>query len=57
MTEELSELVNHNSEQKVYEYARYWHGYLIFLRPLLLMFNITQLRVILTILLMQEIMQ
>lgn len=26
------------------EYARYWHGFLVFLRPLLLVFNITQIR-------------
>ena len=44
MTEELSELVNHNSEQKVYEYARYWHGYIPLLKVLLLVFNITQIR-------------
>lgn len=46
MTEELSELVNHNSEQKVYEYARYWHGYIPLLRILLLVFNITQIRIL-----------
>lgn len=47
---ELSDVVN-GEKAESFEYARYWHGYLIFLRPLLLMFNITQLRVILTILL------
>ena len=30
-----------------YEYARYWHGYLVFLKPLLIIFNITQIRWIL----------
>ncbi len=47
---ELNDLVN-GEKAESFEYARYWHGYLIFLRPLLLIFNITQLRVILTILL------
>lgn len=27
-------------------YSRYWHGYLIFLRPMLIFFNITQIRFI-----------
>lgn len=34
-----------------YEYARYWHGYLVFLRPLLLIFNYWQLRIFLIIVL------
>ena len=29
-----------------YEYARYWHGYLVFLRPLLLLFDISGIRII-----------
>lgn len=29
-----------------YEYARYWHGYLIFLRPLLLIFSIKGIRIL-----------
>ena len=32
------------------EYARYWHGYLIFLRPLLILFNISGIRILLLIL-------
>lgn len=33
-----------------YEYARYWHGYLTILKPLLLVFNVNQIRIISTIL-------
>lgn len=33
-----------------YEYARYWHGYLIILKPLLLFFNVSQIRILSTIL-------
>ena len=32
-----------------YEYSRYWHGYIIYLRPLLVFFNYSQIRIILTI--------
>ena len=32
-----------------YEYGRYWHGYLIFLRPLLVFFNYNQISMICTI--------
>lgn len=32
-----------------YEYARYWHGYLTILKPLLLLFNLNQIRSISTI--------
>lgn len=31
-----------------YEYGRYWHGYLIFLRPLLILFDYWQIRILLT---------
>lgn len=44
---ELNDLVN-NEKAESFEYARYWHGYLIILRPLLVMFNLTQIRIILT---------
>lgn len=44
---ELNDLVN-NEKAESFEYARYWHGYLIILRPLLVLFNLTQIRVILT---------
>lgn len=32
-----------------YEYFRYWHGYMIFLRPLLVFFNYSEIRVILVV--------
>lgn len=44
---ELNDLIN-NEKAESFEYARYWHGYLIILRPLLVMFNLTQIRMILT---------
>lgn len=47
---ELNDLVN-DEKAESFEYARYWHGYLIVLRPLLFLFNINQIRIILTILL------
>lgn len=40
---ELNATVN-NSVTESFEYARYWHGYLIILRPLLILLNITQIR-------------
>lgn len=33
-----------------YEYSRYWHGYMMYLRPLLVLFNYSQIRVILQLL-------
>ena len=47
---ELNDLVN-NEKAESFEYARYWQGYLIFLRPLLILFNINQIRIMLTIIL------
>lgn len=47
MPNELLLTVNKNPEIPSYEYARYWHGYMVILRPLLVFFNITQIRVIL----------
>lgn len=44
---ELNDLVN-NEKTESFEYARYWHGYLILLRPLLVVFNLAQIRIILT---------
>lgn len=35
------------SNTTYYEYSRYWHGYMIYLRPLLALFDYTQIRVIL----------
>ncbi len=45
---ELQDLVN-NDVEECFEYARYWHGYLIFLRPLMLLFNLSTIRIILTV--------
>lgn len=47
---ELKDLAN-DEKAESFEYARYWHGYLIFLRPLLILFNINQIRIMLTIIL------
>ena len=46
MTTELYNTVN-GIEQNSYEYARYWHGYIVILRPLLVFFNLSQIRIIL----------
>lgn len=46
---ELHDTVN-NDITESFEYARYWHGYLIILRPLLIFFNITEIRTILLVL-------
>lgn len=35
-----------NGSNYSYSYSRYWHGYLIFLKPLLLLFNIRGIRII-----------
>lgn len=43
--EELYDTVNDNIDES-YEYARYWHGYLVLLRPLLFIFNINQIRIL-----------
>ncbi len=43
---ELSEFLNGNIETSI-TYARYWHGYLPFLRVLLIFFNISEIRAIL----------
>lgn len=51
MTNELYDLVN-GEKQKVFDYARYWHGYIVILRPLLLIFNIFEIRIILQIVLL-----
>ncbi|MDO5557590.1 MAG: hypothetical protein Q4G05_05075 [Clostridia bacterium] len=42
---ELYDTANNNIEES-FEYARYWHGYLIFLRPMLAIFNINVIRII-----------
>ena len=45
---DLIDTVNNDTDES-FEYARYWHGYLVFLRPLLVFFNITQIRALLYI--------
>lgn len=47
---ELKDTLDNNITES-FMYARYWHGYLIFLRPLLCLFNLSTLRIIFTILL------
>lgn len=47
---ELNDLVN-GEKAESFEYARYWHGYLILLRPLLMFVSLKQIRIILTIIL------
>lgn len=47
---ELMKTVN-NDIGESFEYARYWHGYLVFLRPALIFFNISEIKVINCILL------
>lgn len=47
---ELNDLVNGEIWES-FEYARYWHGYLVILRPLLILFNLKTIRILLTILL------
>ncbi len=42
---DLIDTINENVYES-YEYARYWHGYLVFLRPLLLLFDISGIRII-----------
>lgn len=51
MTHELEKLVN-GVEQKSYDYARYWHGYIIILIPLLLLFDVIGVRISLQIILL-----
>lgn len=43
--EQLIHTVN-NDITESYEYARYWHGYVILLRPLLIFFNFNEIRAI-----------
>lgn len=47
---ELRDTVN-NDITESFEYARYWHGYLIIVRPLLIILNLNQIRILFTILL------
>lgn len=48
IVEELSEFTKGNVTTSV-TYSRYWHGYLAFLRPLLLLFNIFEIRMIIVV--------
>lgn len=48
-THELYGLVHGDNITTSYTYARYWHGYQIFLRPLLIMFNYAQIQVVMQI--------
>ncbi len=45
---ELNDTVNEDIDES-FEYARYWHGYLIYLRIMLCLFDITLIRIILII--------
>lgn len=49
-TEDL-ELTVENKNEKYYTYGRYWHGYIAYLRPLLLIFDYTTIRIIFSIIL------
>ena len=45
MTTELLQTV-HKEKINAYEYMKYWHGYIIIVKPLLLLFDITGIRII-----------
>jgi len=45
---DLNDTINGNTEE-AFEYARYWHGYLVWLRPLLCLANISVIRIILIV--------
>ena len=47
---ELSDTVN-GKVLSSFEYARYWHGYLSYLRPLLILFNVNGIRILFSIIL------
>lgn len=44
---DLADIVEEKNIES-FEYARYWHGYLVYLRPLLTLFDYSELRVIFT---------
>ena len=46
---ELHDMSYSDDVYESFEYARYWHGYLIFLRPLLVLFNYHQLGILFSI--------
>lgn len=45
---ELQDIVNGEAEE-AFEYARYWHGYLVLLRPILCITNIANIRIVMTV--------
>ena len=45
-TKELYALMHGENIEDSYEYARYWHGYLVFLRPLLVLFDYSNIRIL-----------
>lgn len=51
-TLELFDTVNERDLYESFEYARYWHGYLVFLRPLLLIFSYEQINILIFVLVM-----
>lgn len=46
-TQELYALMHGENIEDSYEYARYWHGYLVILRPLLVLFEYDAIRIVL----------
>lgn len=48
-TKELYGLMHDENIEESFEYARYWHGYLVILRPLLAIFNYNSIRIILSL--------
>ena len=38
--------IEKNDSYHIQNYSRYWHGYLIFLKPLLMIFSVAQIRLI-----------
>lgn len=48
-TKELYGLMHGDNIEDSYEYARYWHGYLAILRPMLVLFDYSTIRIILFI--------
>lgn len=48
-TKELYDTVYENDLDESFEYARYWHGYLLYLRPLLTFLNYEQITIMSTI--------
>lgn len=51
MVREYSRLVNNDETQEVFEYVRYWHGYIVILRILLVFLDIVEIRLLLQIIL------